>query len=130
MCKAISLVIERHIYDLLIRHPEHNSLLNPNQHGCRWGVSTVTNLLLALDSAFTQRDLQLTVCKVFLDFAEAFHKVSHTHVIHKIRLCGVGGDFIMWIISWLVFRKQRVKVGGTSSALTEVTSPGADSAGS
>eukprot|EP00923_Selenidium_pygospionis_P060552 GHVN01106522.1.p2 GENE.GHVN01106522.1~~GHVN01106522.1.p2 ORF type:complete len:102 (-),score=17.50 GHVN01106522.1:90-395(-) len=99
MCNAISLVLERYIYDLLISLLERNSLLNPQQHGCRWGVSTVTNLLLALDSVFRKNDL-----------------------IYKQRQCGVGGECLMWTASWLVFRKQRNKIDRAFSDWDDVTS--------
>eukprot|EP00923_Selenidium_pygospionis_P051274 GHVN01089046.1.p1 GENE.GHVN01089046.1~~GHVN01089046.1.p1 ORF type:complete len:314 (-),score=12.84 GHVN01089046.1:376-1317(-) len=116
MCNALSLVVERHVYDILYLHLERTSQLNIQQHGCRWGVSTVTNLLLALDMAFRHRDLHLSFCSVFLDFAKAFDKIDHTHLIYKLRKYGVGGDILMWTVSWLIDHDQRVKIGGGVSA--------------
>eukprot|EP00923_Selenidium_pygospionis_P046524 GHVN01080361.1.p1 GENE.GHVN01080361.1~~GHVN01080361.1.p1 ORF type:complete len:507 (-),score=31.64 GHVN01080361.1:70-1422(-) len=122
LCSVFSKMIERHVYDLLLAYLERTSRLNLQQHGCRWGVSTVTNLLLAIDAAFRAKDNSLSFEGTFLDFAKAFDKVSHPHLMYKLRLLGIGGDLMMWIASWLLDRRRRVNVCGCYSDWVEVTS--------
>jgi len=57
-----------------------------------------------------------------LDFAKAFDKVGHKHLVEKLKWYGIDGSVNRWIQSFLADRKQRVVVEGTSSAELDVTS--------
>ena len=69
-----------------------------------------------------QAGLQTDVC--VLDFAKAFDKVSHPHIMHKLRWYGNGinGEVHRWIQNFLSDRMQRVVVEGVSSDASPVVS--------
>eukprot|EP00923_Selenidium_pygospionis_P017455 GHVN01030739.1.p2 GENE.GHVN01030739.1~~GHVN01030739.1.p2 ORF type:complete len:149 (-),score=9.71 GHVN01030739.1:935-1381(-) len=48
--------------------------------------------------------------------------VSYSHLVFKLRKCGVGGKVLEWITNWLSFRKQRVKVNNVLSEWYDVPS--------
>ena len=58
----------------------------------------------------------------FLDFAKAFDKVSHQHILLKLEYCGIRSNTLQWIGSFLSNRKQCVIVDGVSSNVVPVTS--------
>eukprot|EP00923_Selenidium_pygospionis_P056660 GHVN01098890.1.p1 GENE.GHVN01098890.1~~GHVN01098890.1.p1 ORF type:complete len:336 (+),score=30.58 GHVN01098890.1:1024-2031(+) len=121
-CSFFALIIERYIFNHLIRFFESSHLLNMHQHGDRWGVSTLTNLLIALSGALQSRDLGFAHIFVYIDFRKAFDVVPHALLMDKLRLLGVGGSLLWWIANWLAGRKQRVKLQQTYSAWYDVTS--------
>jgi len=47
---------------------------------------------------------------IFLDFAKAFDKVSHTRLILKLRAHGIDGKLSNWIAEWLHNRIQRIGI--------------------
>jgi len=53
-----------------------------------------------------QSGLQTDIC--VLDFVKAFDKVSHIHLIHKLRWYGITGEVNRWINNFLCDRTQRV----------------------
>ena len=59
---------------------------------------------------------------ITLDFSEAFDKVSHTLLVHKIRCHGIGGRLNTWIESFLDGRQQAVVVEGERSDFVPVES--------
>ena len=59
---------------------------------------------------------------IILDFSIAFDSVPHQRLLHKLDHCGVRGDTINWIRSWLTQRKQRVVVDGKESEVVKVKS--------
>ena len=63
-----------------------------------------------------------SVDAVFLDFAKAFDKVSHSHFIQKLHLYGIHGQITSWIEDLLTARQQRVVVGGETFNWLDVTS--------
>ena len=67
-------------------------------------------------------DKRESVDAVFLDFAKAFDKVSHLHLIQKLHLYGIHGQITSWIEDFLTARQQRVVVGGETSNWLDVTS--------
>ena len=59
---------------------------------------------------------------IYLDFAKAFDKVDLGHLLIKIRALGISGQLGNWISSFILDRKQAVKVGSTTSDWQEVIS--------
>ena len=48
---------------------------------------------------------------IYLDFAKAFDKVPHKRLAKKLQACGVRGQALTWIQSWLSGRRQKVGTG-------------------
>ena len=84
-------------------------MLNPNQSGFRPGDSTITQLLSITHSIFYAFDCNptLEVRSVYLDISKAFDRVWHEGLIYKLRKCGVSGNLLLLIKSFLSSRKQR-----------------------
>ena len=59
---------------------------------------------------------------VFLDFAKAFDKVLHAHLLYKLECYGIRGQILNWLKDFLSSRKQRVLIEGHSSDWLGVTS--------
>ena len=59
---------------------------------------------------------------IFLDFAKAFDKVCHPHLLLKLQHYGIKGQLLEWISDFLTTRRQRVVIDGHSSGWSEVTS--------
>ena len=78
-------------------------------------IETVHDWMMALYNK-TQTDA------ILLDFAKAFDKVPHKHLLSKLTSYGITGNTHNWITSFLSNRKQRVSVNGALSDTTDVTS--------
>ena len=110
-------MLEKLIYDSLYSHLVSHELLNPNQSGFRPGDSTVNQLLSithAISKAFDCNP-PLDVRSVYLDISKAFDRVWHDGLIYKLKRCGVSGQLLFLIQSFLKDRKQRTVLNGQSS---------------
>lgn len=59
---------------------------------------------------------------IFTDFVKAFDTVCHAILINKLKSFGIHSTLLKWISSYLLNRKQIVKIGCTQSRLIEVLS--------
>ena len=57
-----------------------------------------------------------------MDFANAFDKVSHRRLSHKLDYYGIRGSTHKWINSWLSWRTQQLVLDGQASAPVPVLS--------
>ena len=122
LTSQVSKMFESIIRDRIVYHLESQCLLRDSQHGFRKGKSCLTNLLTFLDRVTGSVDEGDAVDVVFLDLAKAFDKVPHQRLIKKLKIHGIEGDLLNWIVSWLTDRKQRVCFNGHLSRWRRVTS--------
>ena len=110
-------MLEKLIFDSLYSHLESHDLLNPNQSGFRPGDSTINQLLSITHTIFKAFDCNppLDVRSVYLDILKAFDRVWHEGLIYKLKRCGVSGQLLFLIQSFLNDRKQRTVLNGQSS---------------
>jgi len=59
---------------------------------------------------------------IYMDFAKAFDKVSHTKLLIKLKSYGITQEIINWIQNLLIHRRHCVKVYGKSSDCMSVLS--------
>ena len=59
---------------------------------------------------------------VVMDFAKAFDKVVHNRMLYKLSSCGVKGDTLGCIGSFLSGRSQKVVIEGKSTSSVPVLS--------
>ena len=112
-----SKILEKLIYESLYSHLEKENLLNPNQAGFRPGDSTINQLLSITHSVFEAFDCNptLEVRSVYLDISKAFDRVWHEGLIYKLKRCGVSGNLLLLLQSFLSNRKQRTVLNGQTS---------------
>ena len=58
---------------------------------------------------------------MFLDISKAFDRVWHDCLINKLKRCGVTGQFLLLIESFLKNRKQRTVLNGQNSLWGDVS---------
>ena len=63
-----------------------------------------------------------SVDAVYMDFQKAFDKVPHKRLLGKLHTYGVPENIVRWIESFLVGRRQRVRVNGSYSGWADVCS--------
>ena len=83
--------LERLIHKHIMKYPIDFQLLNDNQHGFRPSRSCVTQLLQLVHEWLQALDKLGSIDAVFLDFAKAFDKVSHAHLLYKLECIGIKG---------------------------------------
>ena len=92
-----------------------NRLVSPVQHGFVPRRACNTNLLETLDVITSGINEGFPVDVVFLDFAKAFDKVSHSKLLLKLESYGLGSILVNWVKAFLSNRRQRVVIGNHSS---------------
>jgi len=65
-------------------------------------------------------DKSQSVCTVFIDFAKAFDHVDHNILVEKLLAFGLPDIIVRWMYSFLMKRRQRVKIGDVLSEWLEV----------
>ena len=86
LVKCLERIIHKHIMKFLT----HHGLLSESQHGFREARSCVTQLLQLLHSWYSSLEKGDSVEVIFLDFAKAFDKVSHHHLLYKFSVMAFG----------------------------------------
>ena len=113
---------EHIIHCAVIQHLDVNKILSDAQHGFRKFRSCETQLICMLDDLSKGLDDKAQIDVVLLDYAKAFDKVSHRHLLKKVQHYGVAGKTLEWIADFLYSRTQSVLVDGQQSNKTYVTS--------
>lgn len=111
---ALSKVLESLVLDGLQFEFKHQ--ISTRQHGFLSARSTTTNLTTFqhyITSAFSRNN---QVDCIYLDFAKAFDRVSHSHLISKLSSIGISGSLILFLESYLRDRLLQVKCGTAVSA--------------
>lgn len=117
-CKLFEHIIANYITKFL----EDRNLLSSFQHGFRKGFSTVTQLTSVVHSFANILDKSGQVDAIFLDFSKAFDVVSHAHLVKKLQFTGLPAFIINWISSYLINRKQFVRIDEDCSQSLPVSS--------
>ena len=79
-------------------------------------------LFRSLEENCDKLDEGKAVDVIYLDFAKAFDKVSHSMLAAKLEACGIGGEVLRWIKNWLEDRRQKVGIKGKYSDWVKVIS--------
>ena len=86
--------------------------IDPNQFGCLKGTSTAFCLLDMMHTWLFYLDSPNKNPRLcFLDCSKAFNRIVPDVLIRKLVDLGVRRCLILWIISFLSDRRQRVKIG-------------------
>ena len=87
-----------------------SNVITTKQHGFVKGLSITTNLAVYGKTLSEALEGGKMVDVVYTDLSKAFDRVDHGLLIDKLSAYGVGGSLILWIYSYLVGRKQIVKI--------------------
>jgi hypothetical protein len=118
LCKLLKSILK----DNIMEHLLVNKLIRPSQHGFMPGKPCASNLAVFLDKVTKAVDDGKSVNIFYLDFAKAFDKVPRQQLPKKPEAKGVDTVVVKWIEAWLIDRKQRMVINGTSSEESEVES--------
>ena len=119
---VISKVMERILAEALIIHLEGNKLLSLAQHGFRNMHSCLTNLLTALNDWTSAVDDRQCVHACYLDISEAFDRVDHKLLLHKLEGHGISGNLLSWLHEYRNSRSVQARVDGALSKDIPVSS--------
>ena len=113
------------VFDSMIRysivdHLNENKLIHDSQHGFMKNRSCLTNLLQFVETVTDYIDKGYPVDVIYLDFQNAFDKVPHRRLMHKLRAHGIGGKVWNWIRDWRSGREQIVVLLSSTSTWSPV----------
>lgn len=121
LCTA-SKVMEHFLFKHISSFLEQNNFFSPNQHGFRRGFSTATQLIHTTNDLFKSLDEGGQIAAVFIDFEKAFDRVSHSHLLFKIKKLLANPKILRWLDSYLSGRFQYVHIANNTSNLAPVYS--------
>ena len=117
-CKLLEHIVPSNTMTFL----ENNNILYGLQHGFRSSRSCETQLVSFLQDHTCSDNTNSQTNIIVMDFAKAFDKVSHRHLLHKLHYYGINPTAINWISDYLHNRSQTVVLGGDTSTSIPVTS--------
>jgi len=94
--------------------------LDDHQYGALKSRSTTHALVDMLHHWHSAVDKSQSVRAVFIDFAKAFDHVDHNILVEKLLAFGLPDIIVRWMYSFLMNRRQRVKIGDVLSEWLEV----------
>jgi len=106
----------------LLEHFKQNKYFSDRQFGFLKGRSTVTQLLSILDDWTELLESGGRIDVIYTDLDKAFDKVPYRRLISKLYSYQVNKEIIIWIESFLIGRKQRVKIDDVMSEWSDVLS--------
>ncbi|CAB4035230.1 Hypothetical predicted protein, partial [Paramuricea clavata] len=112
----LSKVIERHFHDSLYAFLNENNLSYTRQSGFRRGHSTETTLIKIIDELLFNLDKDKVSGMVLIDYCKAFDMVDHELLLKKLEVYGIVNHELQWCQSYLLNRKQVVRLGGKMSS--------------
>ena len=118
VCKIMESVIK----NCILNHLNKFSLIRESQPGFTKNRSCLTNLLEFMEEVTSTLDSRKSVDIIYLDFAKAFAKVPYQRLLKKLNWHSIGGNFLLWIQSWLTGRIQKVRLNNEFSDWCDVLS--------
>ena len=115
-------ILEHILASSMMTFLEENSILYDLQHGFRSSRSCETQLISFIQDLSEANDKNVQTDIIVMDFAKAFDKVSHKHLLYKMEHYGISQQIIKWVSEFLSNRTQTVVLGGESSNKIPVTS--------
>ena len=106
ICKVLDINIRKHVFYFL----HQKGCLNSTQCGFRPGRFCLSALLDVFDNIMHMLDCNTSVDMVFLDFSNAFDKVDHDILLHKLRAVGITGNIGIWLFHFLTDRSHFVRL--------------------
>ena len=115
LLSVFSKILERLMYNRLLKFIDKNNLLNEFQFGFRNNHSTFMALIVLMENLVTALDSGNCAIGLFLDFQKAFDTVDNCILLDKLLSYGVFGIAHVWFNSYLSNRLQSVNYNGQES---------------
>ena len=116
--KSLERIIVSKLYDYLY----DNDLISPQQFGFRAGLSVCDQLLYAYDYISLHVDSGCAVDVLYFDYSKAFDVINHGILLNKLADIGVTNPLLGWLRDFLLGRRMKVVVHGSSSDAIDVLS--------
>ena len=97
----LSKVLERIVYNFLVKHIDKHSLLYPKQFGFRQNHSTTDGILNLIGETLKCFDDKMMVLSIFVDLQKAFNSVPHGVILAKLEQMGIRGVTLDWFTSYM-----------------------------
>ena len=114
---VFSKVIERLMYNRLLKYINDNNSLYKYKFGFQKGKSTHMALIVLVDKISEALEKGDCVVGIFLDFSKAFDTVDHTILLQKLNFYGLKGTILSWYLS---NRKQYVTYNSIKSTTEKI----------
>ncbi|MCP3852899.1 MAG: hypothetical protein GY694_22125, partial [Gammaproteobacteria bacterium] len=115
-------LLEHVVHTSIMSHFDNFDVLDNAQHGFRKKRSCISQLVITINDFANCLKNSQQIDAILLDFSKAFDKVDHEGLILKLEHLGIRNSLLLWIRSFLIGRRQRVVIDGTSSPPTNVLS--------
>ena len=106
----------------IMSHLEEHNVITDKQHAFRKYHSCETQLCSVIHDWARNIDNNKQTDIFIIDFEKAFDTVPHEQLKAKLYRYGITSKTLMWIDSFLCYRKQCVVVNGTKSKWSDVES--------
>ena len=117
---VFSKIIERLMYNRLLKYINDNNVLYKYQFGFQKGRSTHMALIILIDKISEALENGDCVIGIFLDFSKAFDTVDHIILLQKMYLYGIQDTTLSWFENYLSNRKQYVTYNGIKSQTEKI----------
>lgn len=111
-------ILEKVVNSLIQTHLSNNKIISDHQFGFVKNKSTTQCIATLCSDLYMNINLNNITCCLFLDYSKAFDSVSHSILIEK--LTKYRFTDIEWFRSYLINRKQCVRVGNEFSSFKEI----------
>ena len=113
---CLSKILEKIVFKRIYQHITENNILSERQSGYRPKHNTEIQLIYLINNIFKALDQGQDFSVIYLDISKYFDKIWHKGLIFKCEnYCGISGNLLNWLTSYLYNRKQVVKVGNSQS---------------
>ena len=117
---AFSKILERIMYNRLLRFLNDHNILSDNQYGFCKHHSTAYALACLYDKISSTIENKECAVGIFIDSPKAFDTIDHNMLISKLEHYGVRGTALRLFKSYLSNRQQYVEFNGISSESCEI----------
>jgi retron-type reverse transcriptase len=118
---ALSKILERLMYNRMIKFLNKFNVLHAAQYGFRSGRSTESALIDLNEYVSKYLDQSMHVFALYLDVAKAFDSINHSVLLNKLAHYGFRDKANAWFHSYLSNRFQYVSIANNSSNLRLIT---------
>ena len=84
-----------------MKHPESSNILYDLQHGFRSSRSCEIQLISFVQYLAQSVNKNIQIYLINMDFAKAFDKVSHRHILYKLSYYDINNNALHWISDFL-----------------------------